>query len=79
MASEGKAKVPLSEETKTSNKKSSISTGEILGQDSIPLVPTYSHDDRGSSVISQYPPSLEPMKLTGTGRLSVFSQWPSAE
>ncbi|KAI1192716.1 hypothetical protein F5X97DRAFT_68909 [Nemania serpens] len=77
--SEGKVKVPLSEETRGPNRKSSIGTGDILSQDSIPLVPTSSQDDRGSGAISQYPPSLEPMKLTGTGRLSIFGQLPSAE
>ncbi|KAI1186071.1 hypothetical protein F5B17DRAFT_377062 [Nemania serpens] len=77
--SEGKAKVPLSEETTSSVKKSRISEGDILSRDSISLFPTSSHDSGRLGAISQYPPSLEPMKLTGTGRLSVFSQFPSAE
>ncbi|KAI1113964.1 hypothetical protein F5Y14DRAFT_462088 [Nemania sp. NC0429] len=76
---EGKAKTQLSEESRGSDKKSSIGTWEILSQDAIPLVTTHSHDGRGSGAVSQYPPSLEPISFTGTGRLSVFSQLPSAE
>ncbi|KAI1291159.1 hypothetical protein F5Y03DRAFT_403614 [Xylaria venustula] len=75
-------KTPFSDGTggsrgKKSNKPKS---DEFLStQDSVPLVPVSRGRSRGLSVTSEHPPSLEPMDLTGTGRLSVFGNLSSAE
>ncbi|KAI0521908.1 hypothetical protein F5B22DRAFT_643489 [Xylaria bambusicola] len=69
-------KTPFSGETfGSSGKKKPID--DLSTQDSMPLVPVSGQRTRGMSVTSEYPPSLAPIDVTGTGHLSVLI--PSSE
>ncbi|KAI0429755.1 hypothetical protein F5Y09DRAFT_250816 [Xylaria sp. FL1042] len=73
------AKTPFSDGTGSSRGGKSSKNkddGGLSTQDSVPLVPI---SGNRPSVASEHPPSLDPINVTGTGRLSVFGYLSSAE
>ncbi|KAI1349046.1 hypothetical protein F5Y01DRAFT_290287 [Xylaria sp. FL0043] len=73
------AKLPFSGGTGSSRGGKSSKNNDDVGlstQDSVPLVPISGHRP---SVTSEHPPSLDPINVTGTGRLSVLGYLSSAE
>ncbi|KAI0107133.1 hypothetical protein GGR51DRAFT_156853 [Nemania sp. FL0031] len=74
--------VPLSEASRGSGRKGSNADDLLLmTQDSVPLVSMSRHERTPSEPISisDVPPSLAPVGVTGTGRLSVFGRLLSTE
>ncbi|KAI1156468.1 hypothetical protein F4825DRAFT_296811 [Nemania diffusa] len=78
-SSEKKGKVPLSEESGSSRGKGSVSTAGQWTHDSVPLVSISGPERPASGAVSSNPPSLAPMELTGTGRLSVLGRFLSTD
>ncbi|KAI0972216.1 hypothetical protein F4678DRAFT_54375 [Xylaria arbuscula] len=72
-------KTPFSDSSRGKNSNKRKSDGLLSTQDSVPLVPISGGRSRELSVTSEHPPSLDPIELTGTGRLSVFGNLSSAE